>query len=433
MNTGNSNIIIVFIEIDGAEHKVGRLAYKDKEIYFVYDSDFLKTGFEISPFILPLQEGKIKCDDKIFEGLFGVFADSLPDGWGRLLVDRHVRKIGKNPRDLSPLDRLLFVGEYGMGALRYEPDKSIGIDSYPQNIVLDEISQFAEDILDSDTDVMVESLLLLGGSSCGARPKINVQINGDKSNIVGNHERLSDGHSHWMIKFPSSGDDKSAGAIEYAYSLMAKAAGIVMPETHLFKTAKSSYFACKRFDRDGDKKIHSHSMAGMVHSDFRTPSLDYDEILTIVREITKNSEQVENAYRLACFNVLAKNKDDHGKNFSFLMSGKTWMFSPAYDLTFSGGPNGEQSTSVMGKGRDIGVEDLLALGDVHLIKNKEQIVVNVVNAISRWKEFAAVADVPEKTLKMIGKALKMAENKDDSMLFGKSDNIRSLDTQARKI
>lgn len=402
MKYEKANMVIVFMELNGIDHIVGRLAYKERDIYFEYDADFLKTGIEISPFILPLRSGVIKCDDRTFDGLFGVFADSLPDGWGRLLIDRHMKKLGLNPFDLTPLDRLLFVGAYGMGAFRYEPDASLDITT-PRNISLDEIAEYSHDILEGEADEMIESMLLLNGSSSGARPKAMMQVDDTRTSIINDSGRLCEGYSHWMVKFPSSADEKSVGAVEYAYSLMAKAAGINMPETHLFTTKNGAYFACKRFDRDGKHKVHTHSLAGLVHADFRHPALDYDDILKVTTVLTKNQKETEMAYRLACFNVLSRNRDDHAKNFSFVMVGTEWRFSPAYDLTFSGGPMGEQSTSVVGNGKDPSVKELLQLGENHLIRNREQIIYEVIEAIAEWRKFATIAGVPKKMLEMIAK------------------------------
>lgn len=431
MNQEKSNAITVFIEIDGVEQKVGRLAYKNKDVYFEYDKQFLLQGIEISPFMLPLKEGVIKCEDKTFDGLFGVFADSLPDGWGRLLIDRHVRKIGKNPYDLTPLDRLLFVGRYGMGALRYEPDNSNDLFE-TKNITLDEIAELSQEILSGDSDEMVEALLALNGSSSGARPKVMVQYNEGESHIINDPPNLQDGYQHWMIKFPSSTDQKEVGTVEYAYALMAKYAGIKMPDVNLFKTEKQTYFGCKRFDRDENKKIHSHSLAGLIHSDFRLPSLDYDDILNVTMELTKDHRQVEECYRLACFNALSKNKDDHAKNFSFVLIEKQWKLSPAYDLTFSSGPNGFHSTMVLGEDRSPGIKDLLKLGEKHSIVNRDQIVADVVGAIAKWEEFASIASVPMKTIKLISKELDV-KSYSSALKKGTLDNaVKQVNTQVKK-
>ncbi|MCK5537980.1 MAG: HipA N-terminal domain-containing protein, partial [Bacteroidales bacterium] len=182
--------------------KVGTIAIRDKKIYFEYDKEFLKTGLELSHYKLPLKEGLHRCDDDTFDGLWGVFNDSLPDGWGRLLMDRHLVKLGVNPNTLTPLDRLTYVGDYAMGALSYEPE--IEVEQLPDEIVLDKLAEHAEEILEGSSDEMVDELLLLGGSSAGARPKVLVQLSDDKKQIIHGRQKLREGFSHYMVKFASS-------------------------------------------------------------------------------------------------------------------------------------------------------------------------------------------------------------------------------------
>ncbi len=237
--------------------KVGTLAIKNRKIYFEYDKEFLKTGLELSPYKLPLKAGLFVCEDDTFEGLWGVFADSLPDGWGRLLMDRHLISLGVNPNSLSPLDRLAFVGKYGMGALSYEPSQ-INEKLEFERIILDDIAKKSEKILKGGSEI-IDELLALCGSSGGARPKVLVQISNDKKEIIHGKQKLKKGFSHYIIKFAYSSDSKEIGAIEYAYSLMAKSAGIEMRDTHLFEGKRGRYFAIKRFDRIGDKRVHMHS------------------------------------------------------------------------------------------------------------------------------------------------------------------------------
>jgi len=168
--------------------KIGTLAIKNKKIYFEYDKEFLKTGIELSPYKLPLKSGLFVCEDDTFEGLWGVFADSLPDGWGRLLMDRHLIRLGINPNSLTPLDRLAYIGKYGMGALSYEPQRDVE-DLRFSNIVLDDLAGHSEKILEGSSDEMVDELLLLGGSSAGARPKVLVQVSEDKKSILNGQQK----------------------------------------------------------------------------------------------------------------------------------------------------------------------------------------------------------------------------------------------------
>ncbi len=385
--------------------KVGTLAQKDKKIYFEYDKEFLKTGIELSPYKLPLKAGLFRCDDDTFEGLWGVFADSLPDEWGRLLMDRHLMRLGVNPNALTPLDRLAYVGEYGMGALRYEPQHDVGDFAF-DSIVLDDLAERSEEILEGRSDEMVDELLALGGSSGGARPKVLVQMNADHTQIVHGIQRLKEGFSHYMVKFASSQDGREAGAIEYAYSLMAAEAGLEMPRTVLLEGKRGRYFAVERFDRVGDSRVHMHSVAGLTHSDFRLPALDYDDLLRLTLHLTKNMVDVEKMFRLACFNLFAHNRDDHAKNFSFLMDEQgVWRLSPAYDITFSFGPRGEHSTMYLGEGKSPTTEHLTALAKKHGIKKGSVIIDEVREATARWREFAGIAGVGKKSMDIIERTI----------------------------
>ena len=388
-----TTLLHVHLDVNAQRRKVGRLAYLDRKILFEYEPAFIASGIEISPFKLPLKTGVQTPDTPLFEGLFGVFNDSLPDGWGRLLLDRSVEKHGVVRGQLSPLDRLAYVGSRGMGALSYVPELTAG-QADAASLSLDRLAEDSATVLKGESGEVFEELLRLSGSSSGARPKIVAQVSADKESIIHGEQELAPGYSHWMIKFPSSQDARDIGAIEYAYSLMAKEAGIAMPETHLFRTKRSRYFGAKRFDRDGSRRIHMHSLSGLIHADHRTPSLDYDLLLSVTMRLTRDVEEVEKVFRLACFNVLAHNRDDHAKNFSFLLNTRNeWVFAPAYDLVFSYGPGGEQSTLVMGEGKQPKEEHLLRLAKQHRIKNATAILEQTKEAIARWPDFAKLAGV----------------------------------------
>ncbi|MEA2047160.1 MAG: type II toxin-antitoxin system HipA family toxin [Campylobacterota bacterium] len=387
------------------KQKLGTLAQKDKKIYFEYDKEFLKTGIQISPYKLPLKAGVQRCDDNTFEGLWGVFSDSLPDGWGRLLMDRHLMRLGVNANALTPLDRLAYMGNHAMGALSYEPERELE-DTFLNEIVLDDLAESSQEILEGSSETMIDELLSLNGSLAGENPKVLVQISEDKKQIIHGQQKLKVGFSHWMVKFASSVDSKEIGAVEYAYSLMAKEAGLVMPRTALLEGKKGRYFAIERFDRVGDKRVHMHSVAGLTHSDFRYPTLDYDDLLSLALHLTKNVKEVEKVFRLACFNLFTHNRDDHAKNFSFLMDEKgVWSFSPAYDITYSSGPGGEHSTMYLGEGKNPTKQHLLELGEKHGVKSSEQIVLEVEDVVVQWTNFATLAGVSVSMKQSIEKSL----------------------------
>lgn len=365
---------------------VGRLAIRNRIIYFEYDEAFLQTNLEISPIKLPLQHGVIEFSKSPFEGLAGVFNDSLPDGWGRLLFDRLLRSEGVSPSDISPLDRLAYVGLNGLGALVYEPDQSLNRND--EMIDLDVLATHTEEVLKGESEEVIAELLALNGSSAGARPKALIGIDADRKSIVHGTDQLPNGFEHWMVKFPNSQDGIDAGAIEYVYALMALDSGIEMPAIHLFPSQKGNgYFAVKRFDRNGNNRLHMHTVSGLIHNNFRFPSLDYEDLLSLTSVLTKDIREVEKLFRLAVFNVMAHNRDDHSKNFTFLMNEfGEWKLSPAYDLTFSNGPGGEQSTMVMGEGRNISIKHLTKLGlEAKLSKEfVENVIEQTRSALAKW-------------------------------------------------
>ncbi len=386
---------------------VGRLAERNGIIYFEYDEEFSQNGVEISPFKLPLRNGVVELPSDPFEGLAGVFSDSLPDGWGRLLFDRMMRSQGISPSEISSLDHLTYVGLNGMGALVYEPDSSPP--TIQEFIDLDHLATQTEKILEGASGEIITELLALNGSSAGARPKALIGVDQDRKNISYGVNQLNDGFEHWLVKFPNSQDGTDSGAIEYVYALMAKEAGLYFPDVHLFSSQKGNgFFGVKRFDRDENKRFHMHTVSGLIHSNFRFPSLDYEDLLSLTMALTKDIREVEKMFRLAVFNVLAHNRDDHAKNFSFLMNEfGEWKLSPAYDLTYSNGPGGEQSTMVVGEGRNITIKHLAKLGlDAKISKELiDQIIEQTRNALSKWTFLANEYGISKSNIELINRVI----------------------------
>jgi len=380
--------------------KLGTLATKDNKIYFEYDQKFLKSGIEISPFKLPLKSGLFYCDDNTFEGLWGVFADSLPDGWGRLLMDREFLRRGVKLQNITPLDRLALVGKDGMGALEYEPASEFK--SVVDEIILDDLASGASKILKGSGEDVIDELFALGGSSAGARPKVLVQVSKDFKEIIDSKKALQDGFEHYIIKFASRYDSLDSALIEYIYNQIAIEVGLEVPKFHLFKGKKGYYFGAKRFDRIGNKKVHMHSVAGLIHSDFRYPTLDYNDLLKLTLHLTKNFKEQEKMFRLACFNMFANNRDDHAKNFSFLLNSKNeWVLSPTYDLTYSFGPGGEHSTLYAGEGRYPTLRHLEQLAKENGIQNYQYIIEKVKEAVNKWQTLAKNIGVSKNKIKEI--------------------------------
>lgn len=335
---------------------VGTLAKTpDRVVAFEYDSDWLNNGFSISPFSLPLIKKVFIPKYDPFGGLFGVFNDSLPDGWGRLLVDRLFLKSKINPNEIDNLNRLAVVQECGMGALTYKPEHKFESENNISDY--DILAQECSKILESQNSDNLDELFQLGGSSGGARPKILTSID----------------NNDWIIKFPSSSDPKNIGEKEYQYSLCAKDCGINMTETRLFPSKIcSGYFGIKRFDRKNAKKVHMVSASGLLETSHRLPNLDYNTLMKLTLELTRNYQDIEQLFRLMCFNVFAHNRDDHSKNFSFLFNDtkKEWHISPAYDLTYSFSFNGEHATTINGEGKNPTLDDILAVAKNIGLKEK---------------------------------------------------------------
>ena len=356
---------------------VGTMAlYQNRLAAFEYSKDWIMDGFSISPFSLPLEKKVYMPKIDPFEGLFGVFADSLPDGWGRLLVDRLMRKNGLNPQTIGSLERLAIVGNTGMGALTYRP--AIPMERTHSEKTLDEIAKECEQILNTESNENLDFLFAKGGSSGGARPKILTVVDKEE----------------WIIKFPSSDDGKEIGRQEIDYALCAKKCGIIMEEVRLFPSdITDGYFGTRRFDRTGQGelgKLHMVSAAGLLETSHRIPNLDYDILMKLTLQLTKSMEECEKLFRLMCFNVFAHNRDDHSKNFTYiyLEEEDKWVLSPAYDLTYSCSIGGEHATTVNGNGVNPGLEDLLAVAKrigLNVSKAKRE-AVSIQECVSRMLE-----------------------------------------------
>lgn len=328
---------------------VGTLAEtKNKEIAFEYDGQWIEEGFSISPFSLPLEKKLFIPKDDKFEGLFGVFSDSLPDGWGRLLVDRMLLQKHINPRNITPLQRLAIVGSSGMGALQYQPEYVL-LEGH-EKAELDTIAAECKKVLQSEYTENLDELFALGGSSGGARPKILTEYEGED----------------WIIKFPSSYDEEDIGYQEFLYGQCAKKCGIEVEEIKLFKSNHcKGYFGTRRFDviHETKQRIHMITVSGLLETSHRIPNLDYNDLMKLTWILTKEMSQVEQMYRRMCFNVFSHNRDDHSKNFSFMYDEglDDWRLTPAYDMTYSNSIGGEHATCVDGNGKNPGINELLSV------------------------------------------------------------------------
>jgi serine/threonine-protein kinase HipA len=388
--------LTVAIDFGAGAQPVGNLLRQGNKFFFQYADTYLRTGHNLSPLKLRFDASVQQAETSIFDGLFGVFADSLPDGWGRLLLDRELQRRGVDLDTIGPLRRLAYVGTNGRGALAYRPALPVQEEKMP-NLLLDELARRAADVLqDRDLDAVPE-LLRLGGSSGGARPKIQVLYNADTNDFLPDTFPAPPGYSAWIIKFNAANDPTDAAAAEYAYYLAAREAGISMAESRLFRGRSGrTYFGTRRFDRPSeDRRLHLHSLAGLLHDNFRLPALDYGHVMDAAFRLEQSTEAYRKVLRLAAFNVFAHNRDDHSNNISFLMDRQgEWSLAPAYDLTFSRPGHGEHSLTVAGEGRRPGRRQLLELATDFEVKGAAALL---------EEAFAAVSQLP-KTMRDLGVA-----------------------------
>ncbi|GJM65010.1 toxin HipA [Persicobacter diffluens] len=383
---------------------VGELVQYDRRILFKYHPEILDRNLSLSPIKLPLTKEVVDMSAFSFDGLAGVFNDSLPDGWGRLLLDRKLTAMGLPFQQLTPLDRLTYVGQNGPGALVYYPEMEQ--ESTTTQVLLEQWEHECNEIYDGASSDLLESLFQAGGSSGGARPKVNLLYK-PKSDTLRKGNVAEEGEEHWLIKFPSSLDMSDISNVEYAYYLMAQEAGIFMSPCRLFfGESGKPYFGTKRFDRIGNHRLHMHSASGLMHDNFRLSNMDYGHLMDGAFQLQKDVRCYEDVLRLATFNIFGHNRDDHSKNFSFLMDQKgTWTMAPAYDLTFSNSGHGFHSTMVAGESQNPGSKHIKELAKYFSVNNVNQIIEQVKDTLSNWPQFANQAGVTEASKKAIAKTI----------------------------
>lgn len=340
---------------------MGLLSDFDRDTLFEYDSGFSAYGLEPAPFRLPVASGVKAYDNSGNMNTFGLFSDSLPDGWGRKLVDAVYRK--RHNRPPTVMERLSIVGANGAGALVYEP-QSERVDQ-PKSFDLSTLAANAMNFDAGLAEKVLPEVRRAGGSSGGARPKAFIGFNPRTHEVCPESEKLPDGFEHWIVKFNTKGDGPDAGRREFDYYHRAIDAGVTMSESCLIETAAGDFFATRRFDRPGgDRRLHLASAAGLLHANFRIPGDEYELLFRLCDALTRNHAEKEELFRRACLNVRHHNRDDHLKNFAFLMSDKgDWKLAPFFDFTRSNGPNGWHTLSIAGEGQNPTEDDLKRLAD----------------------------------------------------------------------
>ena len=392
---------------------------------FQYDPAFARSGIELSPLTMPLNERVYEfaaLPRNTFHGLPGLLADSLPDKFGNALIDAWLASQGRTPESFGAVERLCYTGTRGMGALEFAP----GLGPKPRKatkIEIDALVQLASDVLTHRNELKtnfsgaarqkaLNDILRVGTSAGGARAKAVIAWNRETNEVRSGQIAAGDGFDYWMLKFDGVAgnkdkeleDPKGYGAIEYAYYLMAKAAGITMSECRLLEENGRRHFMTRRFDRlSGGEKLHMQSLCALAHFDFnQAGAYAYEQAMLTIRQLNLPMAAVEEQFRRMAFNIVARNQDDHVKNIAFLMDKQgQWSLAPAFDMTYSYNPSGSWTAAhqmtLNGKRNGFTPQDFEACAKVALMKRgrAKTIIDEVHFAVTRWPEFAAQAQVAD--------------------------------------
>lgn len=390
---------------------VGELAQNRRAIYFQYAPEYLRQHPPLSPFNLPFDRDLHRAPSEPHGGLHGAFTDSIPDGWGMLVMDRVFRQRGVLPHQLTPLDRLAYVGDRAIGALDYEPESP----HQPRGDESGELAALGERArtLFEGEDVAVPPALAQATSSGGARPKLNVYL----PETGGGETRLNHapGFEPWLVKFTSVhlplGHEESL--CEAAYLQLARQAGIDAVEWRLLPAPASSaaiaWLAVKRFDCTVSGRLHLHSLCGLLDADFRVPSMDYENLIKASQMLCRSPAVGQCQFARAAFNLLAANQDDHSRNWAFLQDDAgRWTPSPCYDVTFSPTPHNEHSTAFLGHGAAPPLRAMQELARQANFPNwpcARDVLRRVAEAISGWEDAATQLGVRRRTRQLVAKRL----------------------------
>ncbi len=397
----------VFYSGWGEHWHLGDLADDGMNLLFEYSEVALKNNLELSPLKLPLRREAYSNFPQYQDRLPGLIADSLPDGWGLLLMDKIFKKKGYSLAEISPLDRLAYLGDRAMGALTFAPtavQETVETSEFTLVQIAQEISKI---IADTPSKALAE-IAKIGGSPHGARPKVLVKFDLKTQTISTDDKSMG---SPWLIKFPSENEHKEVCAIEQLYAELAKKCDIQMESTQYFDLGKNiSAFGAARFDRHLDKKVPMHTAAGALNSNFRTPSVDYLTLLKLTRRMTRDQREVDKAYLQCVFNVVFNNRDDHAKNFSYILDvQKNWKLSPAYDLTFSSGPGGEHQMDIYGEGKNITRGHLFKLAEDAGVDKKIAVlqIEKTMSIAEKFKEFTKDKEIRTETVNEINTSIQI--------------------------
>ncbi|MBY0497786.1 MAG: type II toxin-antitoxin system HipA family toxin [Cyanobacteria bacterium] len=409
---------VKIIEVQVWETKVGVIALDPKlEFYaFEYQPTFTSSGIELAPLMMPLAAATepfafTDLPPQTYRRLPAMLADSLPDDFGNALIDAWMAKEGVENAQITPLDRLAYMGKRGLGALEFKPARGPRESTKTTAIELANLVESARRAVrrqiesDAQAAAALAQIIQVGTSAGGARAKAVIAWNKENREVRAGQFDVEPGFEHWLIKFDGVGKDERLGAsnsygrIEYAYHLMARAAGVQMSECALFEENGRAHFMTKRFDRQGNTKHHLQTLCAMAHLDYRLKAThDVGQLFTTIERLALGFDAMEEAFRRVAFNVMAANCDDHTKNISFLLpQGSKWQLAPAYDVTYAYNPDGEWTyqhlMSVNGKFANITRDDLLTVAERFGIGTAVKVLGQVADAVQNWPEFANTAKV----------------------------------------
>lgn len=405
---------------------------------FQYDPAFARSGIEVAPLTLPLSDRVYQFPElprAAFHGLPGLLADSLPDRFGNALIDAWLATQGRTPDSFNAVERLCYTGARGMGALEFVPTLGPG-PKRATTIEIDALVRLASEVLtqrsalhgklaDGEQEKALNDILRVGTSAGGARAKAVIAWHPQTGEVRSGQVAAGEGFEYWLLKFDGVAgnkdkeldDPKGYGAIEYAYHLMAKAAGIAMAECRLLEENGRRHFMARRFDRlPGGGKLHMQSLGALAHFDYnQAGAYSYEQALLVIRRLQLPMADVEQQFRRMVFNIVARNQDDHVKNIAFLMDKRgQWSLAPAFDLTYSYNPSGVWTAShqmtLNGKRDGFTMDDFKQCANAAVMKRgrAERIVAEVIAAVARWPEFAAAANVDARWRAQIQDHLRLA-------------------------
>lgn len=431
------------VEVIYREDRVGAVSFNaDTGIgAFEYARSFIEGGIELSPIGMPLANRIYSFPGlgrETFDGLPGMLADSLPDDFGNAVLKEWAARQGRAADELSPLEKLQYIGKRGVGALEFAPAARLKGLNASQNLQLDRLVEIAQEVLDNRADFAVEmsgdgqedrdamvALLSIGTSAGGARPKAVVAFNEDFTEVRSGQVNAPEGFTHYLLKFDgvsehrkggeSFGDPLGYSAMEYVYHLMATACGVTMMPCELLVEGERRHFITKRFDRSGNRKIHVQTLNGLAHVDYRMPGFySYAELFGVARQLGLAAPAAEQLFRRMAFNIVARNHDDHSKNFSFMLKDGGWELAPAYDLAYSFKPGSRWTNShwmtLNGKREDFTREDFHAMNKLSPLFTRsriDRILDETVSHVSQWRKLATEHEVPAALIKTVESNLRL--------------------------